>query len=102
MGVKYFAALLSEAKVLGTLNILLPMVLIKAKGVFSTNAHSIGRFTYSLALLIVIGRTPLCNPPRAPPTHKTAASAKERKLIPANCLFVFGVLKSETLLLGIL
>ena len=78
------------------------MVLIKAKGVFSTKAHSIGRFTYSLALLIVIGRTPLCNPPRAPPTQNTVANAKDRKFIPTNCHLFLRVLKWNILLLGIL
>ena len=71
------------------------MVRIKAKGVFKTKAHSIGRFTNSLALLIVMGRTPDCNPPRAPPTQKTTTSDSATKLMAKKCQRCFMVLKSK-------
>ena len=46
-------------------------------GVLSTMPASIGRSTYWLALLMVMGRTAVVNPPRIPATHSGTNTAKQ-------------------------
>ena len=58
------------------------MVLISANGVFSTSAHSVGRSTYSLALLMVIGLMAESKPPRQAATPKGVMTANTNSCIP--------------------
>ena len=62
----------------GTMKTSLPMVLYRAKGVFSTNAASVGRAIYCLAFEMVMGRTAVVKPPRIPATVSGAASSSEQ------------------------
>ena len=77
MGVNTLSNSPCDLKYSGTVNTLLPIVRISANGVFSTSAHSVGRLTYSLALLIVIGRIPELNPPRQAPTPSGVMAAND-------------------------